>query len=89
MVVVVAVDKRTGQLVAGPEVVSRGFVYVREAEDLMEEARLQVRRALERRVPDGLTDWQSIKSEVRETLSRFLFERTHRRPMILPIVVEV
>ncbi|BAS28393.1 ribonuclease J [Limnochorda pilosa] len=89
LVVVVTVDKRTGQLVAGPEVVSRGFVYMRESEALMEDARLQVRRALERRVPDGLSDWQSIKSEVKEILSRYLFERTRRRPMVLPIVVEV
>ncbi|RDV82559.1 ribonuclease J [Ammonifex thiophilus] len=89
LIVVVALSQETGQVVAGPDVISRGFVYVREAEALMEEVKAQVRAILDRCIERKSLEWATIKSEVRETLSRFLYERTRRRPMILPIIMGV
>jgi ribonuclease J len=89
MIVVVTIDRETCQVVSGPDIVSRGFVYVREAEDLMEEAREKVLAALERCEVNGVTEWSMIKSAIREALGRFLYERTRRRPMILPIIMEI
>ncbi|HHY92865.1 MAG TPA: ribonuclease J [Firmicutes bacterium] len=89
LIVVVTMDKQKGQLVAGPDIVSRGFVYVREAEELLEEAKERVRQALEKCETAHATEWSTIKSQVRDTLGKFLFERTRRRPMILPIIMEV
>ncbi len=89
MIVVVTIDRETCQVVAGPDIVSRGFVYVREAEDLMEEAREKVLFALDRCEANGISEWSMIKSSIRENLGRFLYERTRRRPMILPIIMEV
>ncbi|MGB9846827.1 MAG: ribonuclease J, partial [Desulfotomaculales bacterium] len=74
---------------AGPDIVSRGFVYVREAEELLEEAKEKVRAALDRCSEQGVTEWGAIKSQVRETLGKFLYEKTRRRPMVLPIIMEV
>lgn len=88
VVVVIAVHRETGELASGPEVVSRGFVYVRESEALLEQVRATVRGALERR-NNHRPDWPGLKNLIRETLSQELFERTGRRPMILPIVMEV
>jgi ribonuclease J len=88
MIVVIGIDSQTGELVSGPDVVSRGFVYVRESESLMEEARQRVRDAV-RNLGEESTEWTAIKAAVRETLGKLLFERTRRRPMILPIVMEV
>ena len=79
---------QTGEVIAGPDIVSRGFVYVRESEALMEEARERVEQALERCQDGKVTDWASIKSNVRDALGRYLFEKTRRRPMILPIIME-
>ena len=76
-------------MVSGPDIVSRGFVYVREAEDLMEEAREKVLSALDRCETNGVTEWSMIKSAIRDSLGRFLYERTRRRPMILPIIMEI
>ncbi|MDK2927995.1 MAG: ribonuclease [Bacillota bacterium] len=89
LIVVVTMDKQKGQVVAGPDIVSRGFVYVREAEELLEEAKDRVRQALEKCETAHATEWSTIKSQVRDTLGKFLFERTRRRPMILPIIMEV
>lgn len=89
LVVVVTVASRTGELLAGPELVSRGFVYVREAEQFMEEARQQARATLLDVLSRDGAEWGAVKSRVRETLGQFIFERLKRRPMILPIVVEV
>jgi len=89
IIVVVTMDKQKGQIVAGPDIVSRGFVYVREAEELVEEAKDRVRQALEKCEASRATDWSTIKSQVRDALGKFLFERTRRRPMILPIIMEV
>lgn len=89
MIVVVTIDKESCHVVAGPDIVSRGFVYVREAEDLMEEARDKVQAALERCEENGVSEWSVIKSNVRDALGRFLYEKTRRRPMILPIIMEI
>lgn len=89
LIVVVTMDKQSGQVAAGPDIVSRGFVYVRESEQLMDEARERVRQALEKCELNGVTEWAAIKSNVRDTLGKYLYERTRRRPMILPIIMEV
>ena len=89
MIVVVTIDHETYQVVSGPDIVSRGFVYVREAEELMEEAREKVLSALDRCENNGVTEWSMIKSAIRDSLGRFLYERTRRRPMILPIIMEI
>ncbi len=89
IIVVVTIDKEAGEMVAGPDLVSRGFVYVRESEELMEAAREKVGEAMEVCLKKGLTEWAMIKSQVREKLSRYLYEKTGRRPMILPIIMEV
>jgi ribonuclease J len=89
LVVAVAVRKDTGELVGGPDITSRGFVYVRESETLMEETRARVQEAISARVRNGVTDWAQIKSAVRESAGQLLYERTRRRPMILPLVIEV
>ncbi|MBP2635879.1 MAG: ribonuclease [Firmicutes bacterium] len=89
LIIVVTMDKERGQVAAGPDIVSRGFVYVRESEQLMDEAKERVRQALEKCELNGVTEWATIKSNVRDTLGKYLYERTRRRPMILPIIMEV
>ena len=89
MIVVVTIDKENCHVVSGPDIVSRGFVYVREAEGLMDEARDKVQLALEKCEENGVSEWSAIKSTVRDSLGRFLYERTRRRPMILPIIMEI
>ncbi|MBP3812553.1 MAG: ribonuclease J [Acidaminococcaceae bacterium] len=89
MIVVVGVDKASGQIVAGPDIVSRGFVYVREAEDLMGEARDKVQAALDKCEDNHNMEWSALKTAIRDSLGRFLFEKTRRRPMIIPIIMEV
>ncbi|AEF94328.1 Ribocuclease J [Desulfotomaculum nigrificans CO-1-SRB] len=89
LIVVVTMDKETNQVIAGPDIVSRGFVYVRESEILMEEAKMKVKTALEKCNHRGVFEWAAIKSQVRDDLGKFLYERTRRRPMILPIIMEV
>lgn len=89
LVVVATISRENGQLLAGPDLVTRGFVYVRESESLIEEARQKVKSALERAISGGQVDWSSLKWQVRELLGRYLYEKTKRRPMILPIIMEV
>lgn len=89
MIVVVTIDRETCHVVSGPDIVSRGFVYVREAEDLMDEAREKVQSALDKCEASGVSEWSMIKSAIRDSLGRFLYERTRRRPMILPIIMEI
>jgi ribonuclease J len=88
LIVVVTLSRDTGMVVAGPDIVSRGFVYVRESEELIEDARDKVRQALEKCGEKNITEWSAIKSNVRDVLSKLLYERTRRRPMILPIIME-
>ncbi|HQD70171.1 MAG TPA: ribonuclease J [Limnochordia bacterium] len=89
LIVVVTINGRTGEVLAGPDIVSRGFVYVRESEQLIEDARDKVREILEEFKSKGITEWGLLKQGVREALSRYLYEQTKRRPMILPIIMEV
>ncbi|HYX44267.1 MAG TPA: ribonuclease J, partial [Acidimicrobiales bacterium] len=89
VVVVVTVDSRTGEVLTGPEIVTRGWVYEREAEALLDEACQAVLDALEREAGHGVTDIEALKRHVRSTLGRFVSERTRRRPMIVPVVMEV
>ncbi len=89
LIVVMTLEKRTNQLLAGPDIVSRGFVYVRESEGLMEEARAVLCEALEKCLSNRYADWNKIKLVVRDTMSDFLWKRTKRKPMILPIIMDV
>jgi ribonuclease J len=89
LIVVVTINRETGLVMAGPDIVSRGFVYVRESEQLMEEARERVKNALNKCNEQGPSEWGTIKSQVREALGKFLYEKTRRRPMVLPIIMEI
>ena len=90
MVIVVAtIDRASGQVIAGPDLVSRGFVYVRENEQLMEGAKEAVEIAFDRAMSEGHYDWNSVKTQVREALSAYIYRRTKRSPMILPILMEI
>lgn len=88
MIVVLTLEKRSNQLLAGPDIVSRGFVYVRESEDLMGEARVVVEDALDSCLGRRVSDWGRIKTVIKDSLGDFLWKRTKRRPMILPIIME-
>lgn len=89
LIVVVTMNKQTHRVVSCPDIVSRGFVYVRESEALMDEATARVQQALDRCEDEKVKEWAAIKSNVRDALGRYLFEKTRRRPMILPIIMEV
>ncbi|SDW31303.1 ribonuclease J [Tepidimicrobium xylanilyticum] len=89
IVVVVTMSKQEGKVIAGPDIVSRGFVYVRESEDLMEEAREVIREVLSECEKKNITDWATLKSSIRDALRSFIFEKIKRNPMILPIIMEV
>ncbi len=89
VIVTATIDLTDCYIVSGPEIVSRGFVYVREAEDLMGEAREVAIRAIESCLYNGVRDWATLKTKVRDEVSRLMFERTKRSPMILPIFMEV
>lgn len=89
LIVVVTINRETGLVVAGPDIVSRGFVYVRESEKLLDDAKIKVKCALEKCSVKGISEWSAIKSQVRDALGKFLYEKTRRRPMILPIIMEV
>ena len=89
IIVVVTLEKHSNMLVAGPDIVSRGFVYVRESENLMEECHDIVTDALERCLNNNVTDWGKIKTSIKDDLGSFLWKRTKRNPMILPIITEV
>ena len=88
LIVVVTMNKNNGRVIAGPDIVSRGFVYVRESEELLSDVRSRVRRAIEACEDGNITEWSAIKTSVRDALARFIFDRTRRRPMILPIIME-
>ncbi|ATW28363.1 ribonuclease J [Candidatus Formimonas warabiya] len=88
-IITLTIEKSTGAVLAGPEVVSRGFVYVKESERLMEDAREKVKDVLAKTDPEKIKDWAGIKSGIRDTLGKFLYEKTKRKPMILPIISEM
>ena len=89
IVVVVTISKQDGSVIVGPDIVSRGFVYVRESEDLMKEAKKVVKNVLIDCEKRNITDWATLKSSIRDSLRNFLYERIKRNPMILPIIMEV
>ncbi|NMA86737.1 MAG: ribonuclease J [Tissierellia bacterium] len=89
IVVVVTMSKQDGKVIAGPDIISRGFVYVRESEDLMEEARTVVRDVLTECEKKNITDWATLKSNIRDALRAFIYGKIKRNPMILPIIMEV
>ncbi len=90
MIVVLTLERGSNQLLAGPDIVSRGFVYVRESEGLMEEARQVVTEAVEDCLENQRNaDWSKIKMVIRDTMGDFLWKRTKRKPMILPIIMDV
>lgn len=89
MTVVVTIEKATGIVIAGPDIISRGFVYVREAEALMEESKKVVKNALNECEEKNIKEWAAIKSNIRDSLRIFLYEKTKRKPMILPIIMEI
>lgn len=89
IVVVATIDPENGTLIAGPDIVSRGFVYVREAEGLMEQTRLLAKKVLEDCQNERITDWGTIKTRVKDVLSKQLYDKTKRSPMILPVIMEV
>lgn len=88
MIVVMTLEHHTNHVLAGPDIVSRGFVYVRESEDLMEEAHQVVENALDICLDKNITDWSKIKNIIKDSLGEFVWKRTKRRPMILPIIME-
>ncbi len=89
LIVVLTLEKYSNQVLAGPDIVSRGFVYVRESEGLMDEAKHVVEEAIEDCMDRRVTDWGRLKTAIRDSLSEFLWKRTKRSPMILPIIMEV
>jgi len=89
LVVVVTLSKQDGKIVSGPDIISRGFVYVRESEGLLDEANRIVSSTLQKLMSENVNEWASLKTNVKDALGRFLYEQTRRRPMILPIIMEV
>lgn len=88
LTIVVTIEKQSGRVVSGPDIISRGFVYVRESEGLMEEARDIVKAVLKDCEEKQISDWATLKSKMRDELREFLYEKTKRKPMILPIIME-
>ena len=89
IVIVATVDIDTQTVVSGPDVISRGFVYVREAEELMEEVRVIASEVLEDALASGITEWNQMKAGIKDNLTKFLFSKTKRKPMILPVIMNV
>ena len=86
---VVGIDSTTNEIISGPDIISRGFVYVRESEDLMEQARIRARDAILNCTAKNSNDWNSMKTAVKNALSQYLYVETKRNPMILPVIMEV
>ena len=89
LIVVVTIENESGNVVAGPDIVSRGFVYVRESEELMEEARLLVKQTLIDCQEKNIREWSALKIRIKDQLSSFIYKKTKRGPMILPIIMEI
>lgn len=89
IVIVMTMDSDTGEIVSGPDVVSRGFVYVRESENLMDDVKKVIREEIKKCEDRHIRDWSTIKSKVKDSLRDYIFEKTKRNPMILPIIMEV
>jgi ribonuclease J len=89
IIVVAAIEKSSGEIISGPDIISRGFVYVRENEDLIESTRMTVEKRLEKCRENGVRDWGALKNAVRDELREFIYAKTRREPVILPIFIEV
>jgi ribonuclease J len=89
LIALVAIERQTGELLMPPDIVSRGFVYMRESGELIDESKKRIVEAVARCRERGTTEWAAVRSAIREAVGRYLFERTHRQPMILPMLVEV
>ena len=89
IIVVLTMDSSTGEVVAGPDVISRGFVYVKESENLMEDVKRVVKDELRKCENKHIKDWLTIKSVLKDTLRDYVYQKTKRNPMILPIIMEV
>jgi len=89
IIIVIGIERATNEIVSGPDIISRGFVYVREAEELMKQAKKVMTNTLENCTPYELREWTSLKTKMRDDLSDFIFEQTKRTPMILPIIMEI
>ena len=89
VIAVMAMDRASGTIVSGPDLVSRGFVYVRDAEELMAEAQRRVDAVIEKCEVENIKDWTTIKTNVRDVLGKYFYEKTRRRPMILPIIQDI
>ena len=89
IIIVMTMDSGSGEIVSGPDVISRGFVYVRESENLMDDVKRQIRDEVKRFEERGITDWSTIKSTLKDNLREYIFQKTKRNPMILPIIMEV
>lgn len=89
LVIVVTIDGTNGSVVAGPDIISRGFVYVRESEKLIDDVKIVVKEEMKKCEQKKITDWATIKGNIKEALKQFLYEKTKRSPMILPIIMEV
>ena len=89
IIIAIGIDRAENEIVSGPELISRGFVYVRESEEMMDEARLLLTETLHHCAPNELRDWTALKGKLRDVLSDHIFQKTKRSPMILPIIMEV
>ena len=89
LVIVVVSISSSGEIISGPDIISRGFVYVRESGDLIEDSKSVVKKVLDSSTKKQLKDWTTLKTEIREELKSFIFQATKRNPMILPIIMEV
>lgn len=89
IIIVMTMEGSTGEIVSGPDVISRGFVYVRESENLMDDVKRQIREEVKKFEDKNIKDWSTIKTTLKENLREYIFQRTKRNPMILPILMEV
>ena len=89
VIIVLAVDQDSSAIISGPEIITRGFVYVRESEDLLEEAKQVMGRTLDKMSAEHLHEWNKIKSKIRDVASSFFYEHTGRKPMIMPIIIDI
>ena len=89
IIVTAAVDTKKARLVSGPEIVSRGFVYVKENEDLIESLRKKAAQSIQHSLAGGFQDWSKLKNDVRDDMRKFIFSKSRRSPLILPIFLDV
>ena len=89
VIIVATLDTANGNVISGPDIVSRGFVYVREADELFDEVRRSVTNVLDDCAYENIHDWGTIKNRVKDDVSKLIYDRTRRNPMILPIIMDV